>query len=89
MSTISCAYYNGAEQSHVSEPSVFLSPQLQESGPSQLFKVPEMLPPTYVEPPMVTVTLLPIAISSRNAKFVELPSINRAQLKSVPKVLQK
>lgn len=74
---------NGAEQSHVSEPLVFLPPQLQESGPSQLFQAPEMLPPRYAEPPLDTVVPLPIAIPPRNAKFAELPSaeINRAQLK--------
>ena len=35
---------NGAEKSLVSEPLVFLPPQLQESSPSQLFQAPETLP---------------------------------------------
>ena len=35
---------NGDEQSLVSEPSVFLPPQLQESSLSQLFLAPETLP---------------------------------------------
>ena len=81
---------NGAEQSLVSEPSVFLPPQLQESSPSQLFQAPETLPSTPAELSLDTAPL-PIATPPRNAKFAELPSaeINREQLKSAPEVLQK
>ena len=41
---------NGDEQSLVSESSVFLPPQLQESSPSQLFLAPETLPSRPSEP---------------------------------------
>ena len=83
---------NGDEQSLVSEPSVFLPPQLQESSPSQLLVAPETLPSRPAEPSSsLDTALLPIAIPPRNAKFAELPSveINREQLKSAPEVLQK
>ena len=83
---------NGDEQSLVSEPSVFLPPQLQESSPSQLFLAPETLPSRPAEPSSSLDTApLPIAIPPRNAKFAELPSaeINREQLQSAPEVLQK
>ena len=71
---------NGDEQSLVSEPSVFLPPQLQKCSPSQQFLARETLPPRPSS--SLDTAPLPIAIPPRNAKFAELPSaeIYREQL---------